>query len=256
MQKGVMSMKSIFKWLDNFWYHYKWITLVTVFFIGIILFMAIQSGNNESYDIQVLYTGPCILDINQKQEIQTSFAQVMSGDYDGDSKKNVLLSDITLYTDEQISEANSGGNTSIFIVNINGNTMEDQEKMFTQEIVSGESSICMLDPFWYERVKSNSGFVKLEEVLGYRPDCAIDDYGVYLKDTDFGKYFTALGAFPKDTVLCMRNMSTMSTFFSKSRTEKKYEFAKNTFRDIMNFSFPEGYTPESAESGSENTVQP
>lgn len=249
-------IKRIYKWVENYWYHYKWITLAVVFFVGIIAFMTISSLGGESYDLQVLYTGPRILALDQKDGIESAYSQILFEDFDGDSKKNVLLSDVALYTDEQIQEEYEGsGNASVYVITVNGNSMKDQESIFMQEIVSGESSICMLDPYWYERVKASYGFMTLEDALGYKPDYAADDYSVRLADTEFGQFFSVFDVLPEDTLLCFRNISTVSSFFNRSRTQKRYDYAKQVFRDIIEFEFPEGYIPTPGAESVDTTPQ-
>ena len=130
---------------------------------------------------------------------------------------------------------------------IDANGLREAENNFNQQIFAGEVVICMLDPYWYEEVKSAAGFVKLADVLGYKPEYAIDDYGVFLSDTNFAQYFKVFARLPEDTVLYMRTISTISIFTGKEKTQKKWEWNAEMMRDLFAFEFPEGYDPEALE---------
>ena len=43
-----------FKWLDNFWYHYKVHTLVGLFLAFVVIFSAVQLLTIQSYDYYVI----------------------------------------------------------------------------------------------------------------------------------------------------------------------------------------------------------
>ena len=79
----------------------------------------------------------------------------------------------------------------------------------------------------------------LEEVLGYKPEAALDDYSIRLCDTDFGRYFTCFDTLPENTVLCIRKISSASIFTGIKETEKKHEYHKEMFCAVMNFKSPE-----------------
>ena len=39
---GIKSMKNLRKWFENYWYHYKWRTLIVAFFAIIIVVCMVQ----------------------------------------------------------------------------------------------------------------------------------------------------------------------------------------------------------------------
>ena len=96
--------------------------------------------------------------------------------------------------------------------------------------------------------------MKLSDVLGSKPDYAIDDYGVLLSDTNFAQYFKVFARLPEDTVLCMRTISTISIFTGREKTEEKWNWNAEMMRDLFAFEFPEGYDPEALEIDEAQTV--
>lgn len=226
------------KWIDNFFYHYKWEVLIVVCVIVVIAVLIPQFITREEYDASVLFTGPAFLDADQNASIESAFRQIAGSGKNGEKSK-VQLIDMTAFTAKQAKELVDSGrySSSILAPYIENNITNS----FQTQVFAGEASICLFDSHWYDIVKTSDGFVTLEEILGYTPDGAIDEYSIYLKDTEFGQYFSAFDALPDDTILCMRRMTTASAFLGKSKTEAGYEVSKQLFKSIFEFRFPDGY---------------
>lgn len=231
--------RKIYKWIDNYWYHYKWHTLIALFFITFLTVTIWQLAVKTDEDVMILYAGPYYPTGNESLDITNSFKSVMREDFNGDGKKFVDMVILQLMTDEQlaaeIARANELGSISLY----NQSTLNENRNKFTTQIFAGETVICLIDPSWYNNVYESGGFITFEEVLGYKPDNMIDDCSMYLFDTQFGQYFTALNVFPKDTIICVRRMSTVSAFKNKDKEIIRYNNQLDMFRDIINFKIEE-----------------
>ena len=230
-------MGKVIKWLDNYWYHYKWHTIIAAFFGIFLIFATGQMLKKDKYDVNLLYAGPAVISASYHDAIKYSVAQVMD-DYNGDGKKSVSLYDMTILSPEQLEEARKEAETDGGLM-YSGNTTLLTMQQFNSEMVAGDSVICLLDPYMYKDVYSIGGFRKLEEVLGYTPESAIDDCGVRLSDTDFGKFFTGINWLPEDTVMCVKVISSAKNMKGGSKEEKRYEQNLELFRAIMDFKIPE-----------------
>jgi len=233
-------MKQILKWIENFWYHHKLAAVIIVFAVVFLIIATVQTVSKDNADINILYAGPFWLSSAEIRGIESAFIQTMSEDYNGDGKNLVVIKDIILLSDVQIEErienAKAEGVTDLYI---NRNENLKLRNSLTTEIMGGESIICLLDPAWYEYVNAENGFMPLVEILGYKPANAIDDYGIYLKDTEFGQFFTAFQALPEDTILCMRRMTVLSMFKGTKKEEERYNWHVRMFADILNFKVKE-----------------
>ena len=160
----------------------------------------------------------------------------MPRDYNGDGEKTVIVANLTVMTDEQLKQAMEAASRktgpAIVLSQYSGAQMD---RAFSQEIFAGESVICLLDPSKYEMVKKQDGFLPLAEALGYKPDIAFDDYGMYLKDTEIGQYFELFSRFPEDTILCIRRLSTASVFTGIKKAEQSYEYHLDYFKRLVEF---------------------
>lgn len=230
-------MKKVLKWLDNYWYHYKWQTLIALFFIVVLAMLITQTLTREVFDISVLYAGPRVVQAGEKAAVCTALRTIIPEDKAKDG--NAGLIDIWLMTEEQQQAyyESTGNAASLLLYND-----KDSKTSWTQQIAAGEASICFLDPTWYRTVCENDGFVPLRELLGSKPEYAVDDYAVRLCDTAFGQYFTALSIFPEDTLVAFRCQKVTATFGRKQLAEQ-YEVQKDAFVALMRFTFPEGFVP-------------
>ncbi len=229
-------MKKIIKWLDNFWYHNKWLVIIGTFFAVAIIIMTTQFITRDKYDAMILYTGPRIPTANQTLDIQSAFEDVMKKEYDGNGKKEVSLSSLFLMTDEQLKDDRYLYDEEGNRLYINTADMVTTKHQYTTQIFVGEALICLLDPAWYDIAAKQGAFVPLAELISDVPVNAYDESALYLRDTGFGQYFTALNAFPEDTLICFRRMSSTSGLKDEKAEEERYEYNKQYFIDILEFS--------------------
>ena len=227
--------KKIYKRLDNFWYHYKWQTMISVSFVVILSVLAAQFITKDKYDISIIYAGPENITANQTREIEGAFDSIVYEDLNGDGKNNAKLMPFFLLTEEQkekkTEEADKNG--ELFAVNMQ--EMQNTRNSFTTHVFTGESSICLLDPEWYEMLLEQNAFVPLGQVLDSVPEYANDEYSVRLCDTEFAKSYSCLNVFPDDTLLCIRRKSTASLIQKDETEDEKYMQNKAAFCRIFGY---------------------
>ncbi|HOA84947.1 MAG TPA: hypothetical protein PKN17_02845, partial [Bacillota bacterium] len=104
-----IKQKSRFlKWLDNWWYHNKTITLISLFLIIVIVICTFQMCSRENEDITLVYSGPWLLTSTELEDVRSVFNFVLPQDYNRDGKKYVELVTFHVMSEEQISEWESG----------------------------------------------------------------------------------------------------------------------------------------------------
>ena len=245
-------LRKIFKWLDNFWYHYKWVTLVTAFFTVTLSIIIIQMITKTNPDSNILYGGPAVLTSNQTKEIENAFNALLPEDFNGDGEKITSLQAITLMTKEQIAkaEAEAAENSSVFVYN--PQSLENNKTSFSTQLFSGEYVICLIDPEQYKNAYKAGGFAPLSELFGENniPEYAYDDCALLLSETNFSKFFTAMSVFPDDTLICVRKMSSVSAIKGKSKAEREYNNQLRLFYSIIAFTPPEGFSSNEYETES------
>mgnify|MGYP006902871704 CR=1 FL=1 len=225
-----MSMGKVGSWLENYWYHYKWHTIVVLFFVVVLAVTIPQFCAKEDADIQILYAGPVVPDQDTAQSFSNAFASLLAEDYNGDGKKLVNLSSIFVMTDAQIKELTDRGGA------VSSDAMYNSRQQLGMYLFDGETLICLLDPAWYAQYQETGAFLPWEESLGYTPEGAMDAYAIRLKDTAFGTYFSeTFAGLPEDTVLCMRRYPTANAVKNQKNATVRYEQHLAFFRALVTF---------------------
>ena len=211
-------------WLENYWYHYKWVTLLVAFLLIVGVICTVQAVQNNSYDSYIMYAGPCQLSHKEVLDIEKDFYSVVE-DKDGDGKVNIAIRELFIMSPEEISEVEEGYEANYTLIS-------DNLKLFDQEILSGEATICLLSPFLFERVAEADGFLPIGEYVNGAEVEYFGEYGVKLSSTVFGN-MPGLSVLPNDTILCVRRVSTMASLFDKKQTEKNHALNIETVKRIF-----------------------
>lgn len=227
---------KVFKWLDNYWYHYKWPTLIAAFFLVAFLVMGLQMCSSEKTDVYIIYAGPYGFEGSAAADFASEVNTVANAGRD--KKLSCDTVDFYILSEEQINAEKAAAEEKGEVYYYNSQFFAEEKRKFEQLILAGEYSICLLDPAIYENVKESGGFRALSEVFETIPDAAFDEYGIRLADTGFARYFTNASGLPEDTVLCLRRESTMS-FLNRSRAEEQYALYVEVFKKIAEFKIPE-----------------
>ncbi|MBR6681499.1 MAG: hypothetical protein IKL40_00770, partial [Clostridia bacterium] len=94
-------MNRFLRWLDNYWYHYKWHTILISFAAVFLIVCVTQFATKEKVDAYVMYAGEKSFSVSELYSMEDAFEMVAT-DYNDDGKKTVKMTDITVMTDEQI----------------------------------------------------------------------------------------------------------------------------------------------------------
>ena len=163
-------MSKFFKWLDNFWYHYKWVTLVVVFFATVLVIGIVQMAGNEDPDIRVVYCGPSVIDGEQKAKMESAIAQIMEKDYNEDGKKSVRITSLTILSEEQLQQKIEEAAEDDDTIYYDPNSRKEIIQQLTSLLGSGETVICILDDYVYTSLAEQQAFASVQGILGYTPD--------------------------------------------------------------------------------------
>lgn len=244
--EGEIKLNTPFlKKAENFFYHYKWHTIVAVFLAIVLIVCTFQTCSKEEYDVEFMYAGPRNLNDHQTVlDIQNSFARVTQ-DQNEDGKRTARL--ISYWVNEKYyggenaaDEAVSGADVAYF-----ANTSLNNENAYFDEISAGNLSICLVSPYLFYEVHTEGGFMRIDEMIPELPEevyhvgesGAVNHYGVVLSKTDFGQ-LPGLSSLPEDTILCLRKPAY--NLLNASRLEKQHARSKEVFLAALRYQNPEG----------------
>ena len=223
--------------LENFWFYHKWHLLITVFVIFVILVCVLQSMENKKDDVTLLLAGPYKMTATEVAALRTGLNDVLPTDFTGDGEKYAEMVLMQIFSDSQEAEikATPEGEMPPYRGYIDPYYNDEQVTSFDNLIMAGEYSICVLDPWLFERVKGAGGLRKLSEVLGNVPESAVDEYGILLADTAFAKAYPVCEIFPEGTVICLRGKSVLNSIVNKKKNDREYTESEEMFRAIVQF---------------------
>ena len=220
-------------WLDNYWYHYKWVTIVVAFFIIVFSVCTLQMCSKEKTDIIVAYAGGAFVSPENAENVKNVINAVMPEDFDGDGKKNAQLVKYEIYSADQIKQieatTNADGEQGYVDKSYNSSNYSD----FFDYIKLGHSSVYFVDPWLFEELKAVEDgklLANISDVLGYTPEGS-DGVGVRLGDLDVYRAYASLRVLPEDTIVCLFNPFTVGN----SSDEKYYDRECETFRAIIEY---------------------
>lgn len=230
---------------ENFFYHYKWHTIVAAFLAVVVLICTLQTCSKESYDVEIMYAGPYSFDSTHQTQldIQKAFASV-TPDTDKNGKSQTRL------TSYWVNEKYYGGASAkdevisgADVAYLANNSLTNQEK-YLDEITVGNISICLVSPHLFYLVHKEGGFMRIDEMLPelsedvyhVEESGATNHYGVVLAKTDFGK-LAGLSSLPKDTILCLRKPAYR--LGNQNRAEEQHAKAKEVFLAALQFKLVE-----------------
>lgn len=231
----VVKDNKFLKWLDNFWYHYKWHTIAISFILVVLLVCLVNCVNNsKTDDIIFTYAGPkeFVTDPKEKVNIEAALGNVSKNVYGEDADIEILLNSFLIYSEEQIKEIENDNfisETEKLKVDTAFNTKEAQR--LDEYLQIGESYILMLDPSIYNNFIEENGnterLVPLSDIYGETPNGANDKFSVRLGDTEIYKNTEELRVLPEDTVLCFHHRLLLSVM-----TQEEYNKQMQIFKDL------------------------
>ena len=210
---------KVYRWLDNFWYHHKWKTIISLFLVLAILVCTLQMCTKEDPgDLSVVIAGS----YNPAQSeaafiaLRGALSSYIPEDYDKNGELRADLVYYTIYSEQQIKDfakqVDENGDPAPVYVDTAFNANE--YKSYNDYMMTGESSIVFMERWIFDSTteKNASLLVDIVAKYGVEPQGAVyvtDESGnrvccgVRLGDTELYKNNAAIRVLPEDTVLAL-----------------------------------------------------
>lgn len=209
------------QWIENFWYYNKWFVLVGIVFLTLIIIATVQFLRKSESDASILYAGATILSDDSCEKIIGS-AQERLFDVNNDGDVVVEIQSFVLHSDFDMLKSE-------------GQRIQAREEFqaYSDEILSGDGCILLLDEYFYSELAQNGALVNLYAIYDELPKSAIDYFGVRLGDTSLYK-MDGFSSLPKDTIVCLKYAPAVSKDSSVNkamRDQNNLEIFKNLIGD-------------------------
>ena len=223
------------KSFENFWYYYKWHTIVGIFIAFCLIVIFGQMAGKTPYDAHVMYTGPLYFDRETAQSVVDSIAEVSEGsknasaaDYTGDGALSVNLNASVYISPALAEEYKEAGIHYDHLQNVS--TQSD----FANMLMIGEYVILLIDRSLYDETVGVGAFLTWEDAIGYTPEGAIDDYGIEISSLPISE-MNGFRQLPEDTVLCCRAKSYINKFNDKVQNAEMYRSQLALFKQLVEY---------------------
>lgn len=168
---------SVGSWFSNLWYYHKWHILVGALVLLVLGVSLVQCIKNEKPDVSILYVGDMDIGNTNREKINTLLEEFYK-DVTGDNRKTLSLAFM-------------------------GEKDPSTKDRIQTEVVAGEHTIYLLDKTNFEWLLKNNVLAPLEEVLGTKPENALNEYGIELKYLDIAET-DGFSNMLRDSILCLR----------------------------------------------------
>ncbi len=225
---------GFFAWLENFWYHYRWHSIIAVFLVLVATICTLQMCKKEEPDLYVLYGGGKYISRQTTDgnfcelDVITSSVKQITKDYDENGNTNPLFYNVYLLSNDEIKAASDDVNHSILYQN----NQEFRELMF-----SSPYYICFLsEELYLEYSKTEGVFVPLASYTGGIELNYLDEGAIYLhsKNLPFAK-LPGICDLPENTVICLKSKTAFSASFGTKSAEEHFARSEESLREIFNY---------------------
>ena len=195
------------RWLDNFWYHYKWTVIVVGFFAIVSIICFVQCAGNEKGDMVVSYAGECTMSADERRRLVTVLESLTPKKANGATGQSVTVNNYLIYDHEKLKESYTDEKGEIYQMGYQMALAESQKSLqtFDTYVGTGDSAIYLISEYVYLQRPDLGRMMRPLSTMGVdTSDCAYSDYAIRLADTAFYQYYQgSLGFLPEDTLLLM-----------------------------------------------------
>ena len=185
---ALRSNSKFLQWLDNYWYHYKWHTIIIGFLLLVVIVSTAQCASVEKTDVTVAFCGNAALGEAEMNGLSKVLGDVCPTDVDGNGDKTVALGQFSIFSEEQLTQNFTylDPETGEYKLDKNGfnsakshNT--DRIKTLQNYIMTGDCAIYLVSDYVYTEFFHNKVQV---------------DGKILLKDTSLYQSFDAVRQLP------------------------------------------------------------
>ena len=212
MAENEREKRTFKEWLENYFYHYKWHTIIALVLVFAIVICSMQMCTKTSFDLHIMYAGSDDIRKTAQEGDISEYQKLLSGikpyasDVDGDGTVNVNLETLFMPTDEEIKEIES---TDGYEVNFS--RIAQDTELFKQNIQYGDYYVCLIsEHIFIKHTTEYSGVVRFAPISTYAEGNGSVEYA-----NEYGIYLSSLPIYQKpgfnllseDTVLCIRKVN-------------------------------------------------
>ncbi|MBQ7334963.1 MAG: hypothetical protein IJW92_00620 [Clostridia bacterium] len=241
-EAGEIALSNpVIKWLDNFWYHYKWTVIFCAFVLMVIVVCFAQCTQTVTTDQSVTFAGAKALSEDEIAAVQDVLNLIgEKNTADGEDVLTVGLLTYSVFTEEELRAmyTDEDGNFSEYAYNsakqANSDRLNNFSSFLTAGVVASKCSIWLVSEYVYEYRNMKALAVPLANSFETAPAGAYDDYAIRLGDTELYQYYDALKALPADTLIVL----TVIPEYANDTAQQSYVNDVALYKSLVEFRAP------------------
>ncbi len=211
-------MSKTLKWIDNFWYHYKWTFIIVVFFLVVGIILTVQLVTKEEYDAYIMYVGDAEIPATTYQDILDSLELVVE-DYDENGEINVNFQRLGFISDKENELAGT----------INATATNYLASMTVQP-----QYLYLITPAVYDIYADTGIFLPISELVPDIPkEWLYDDTAVFFPKTTYSRTNAGVDSLGNNVLLVIKTMPYSTTKSAKRAEQRAYEHHLDVLKNIL-----------------------
>lgn len=217
--------------IQNFWYHYKWHSVVALVLIAAILVCSLQFCQREEYDAYILYAGSKNIGRTAKDGDVAEIATVISSlkrvtsDFDKNGEISVNFTNYFFL----------GAGEAAGLDDVNEALLQNDKSSLSSVFEYSEYYLVFISEAVYEeynQVGDNELFIDLSSYKStYQGIEYYADNAIYLSSIGASS-LPGLSTLPKDTLVCIRRPGVLAT--KSDEHIEHFENAKKILENLLN----------------------
>ena len=208
-------------WLENYWYHYKWMTIIIVSSLIALAVCLAQCSKKEEYDMYALYAGNVYIGAEQSSQLQDAVNDHMSAD-----RQKVCINSFVYVSEEMKEEYEAGGAYYNEGINL------QQKKDFFDFLYTAGFNMLILDRELYSFIEKDEILLPVKDISLTALEISDDGYCIKLYETSLPDKYSVFASMPESTVLCFRKQVLMQDLASKNNTDN-YKYQLSVFKSMI-----------------------
>lgn len=232
LEAGELSANSrVLKWLDNFWYHYKWHTIIITFFVAVFTVGLVQLLTRPAYDTMIVCAGGVMLTEEEIEELNRLMVKRCPEDFNKDGEILINFVNYQAYSNEELQKEKEAAEARGEQVILNGSYYAKEHDNFIFFTQTGEGAVCIVSPYLYENLSIEERLRAIPAMYeaGELPTgVTADGNGVVLGQTDLYTYSPAIQALPQNWIICLLKPTL-------NADEEDYARSEQFFRALIEY---------------------
>ena len=225
---------------ENFWYHYKWHTIVCAFIVVALTILTLQFCTKTEYNVHIIYAGEKAIGMtslsgngnSEYTELVSALESVAEG-AGFEEKANINLQNLRILSLKELEEVTSGSVDPMEKARLETEIQNNTDTLYNS-IMFGEYYLCFLseDVFLsYETLFESSVFAP---IAPYEKEGGSYVYaserGIYLSSLEIYE-LPAIKKLPADTVVCIRQPGVLGA----KDNGKAYAEAEKMLKAVLSY---------------------